>query len=70
MLKSSLETSAGSRSFFLFVAQITKTSPSLSKLSIFLKRVDKILLVASCNPASLDVANESISSKLRNMPVV
>jgi len=62
MLRSSLDTSAGSRSFFLFEAQITSTSPSLSKLSIFLSNVERILLVASWSPDSLDVARESTSS--------
>ena len=56
------EIKAGSKSFFLFVAQITSTSPSDSKESIFLNKVDKILLVASCKPVSLLVAKESISS--------
>lgn len=56
------DTSAGSKSFFRFVAQITNTSPSLSKLSIFLNKVDRIRLVASWSPAYLDVARESISS--------
>ena len=65
MLRSILEMRAGSKSFFLLVAQITSTSPSLSKLSIFLKRVDKILLVASWRPDSLLVASESISSMKR-----
>jgi len=62
MLKSNLDINAGSRSYFLFEAHITRTSPSLSKLSIFLKSVDKIRLVASCKPDSLDVAKESTSS--------
>ena len=62
ILKSSLDMRAGSRSCFLFDAQITRTSPSLSKESIFLNRVERILLVASCNPDSLDVAKESTSS--------
>ena len=56
------EIRAGSKSIFLFVAQITSTSPSDSKESIFLSNVDKIRLVASCKPISLLVANESISS--------
>ena len=37
---------AGSRSTFLFVAHINNTLVLDSKLSIFLKRVDKILLLA------------------------
>jgi hypothetical protein len=65
MLRSVLEMSAGSRSFFLLVAQMTRTSPSLSKLSIFLKRVERILRVASCRPYSLLVARESTSSMNR-----
>lgn len=65
MVMSVLEISAGSRSFFLFVAQITKTSPSDSNESIFLSKVDRILLVASCNPDSRLVARESISSMNR-----
>jgi hypothetical protein len=45
---STLEMSAGSKSFFLLVAQIRRTSLfSLSNESIFRNRVDKIRRVAS-----------------------
>lgn len=57
-----LETNAGSKSIFLFVAHITRTSPSDSNESIFLNKVDKMRRVASCSPVSLLVARESISS--------
>jgi len=59
------EISAGSKSFFLLVAQMTSTSPSDSNESIFLNRVERIRLVASWSPVSLLVANESISSMKR-----
>lgn len=42
------ESIAGSRSYFLFVAQTSSTSEVLSKLSIFLSSVERILLEASC----------------------
>jgi hypothetical protein len=62
ILKSILLSIAASKSYFLLVAAINKTSVVLSKLSIFLNNVDKILLLASCIPSPLLVAIESISS--------
>ena len=46
-LKSILLSIAGSKSCFLLVAHINKTSVELSKLSIFLNNVDNILRLAS-----------------------
>lgn len=46
-LKSIRLNMAGSKSCFLLVAQINNTSVELSKLSIFLNKVDKIRLLAS-----------------------
>lgn len=69
MLRSILDNIAASRSCFLFVAQISKTSVVDSKLSIFLKSVDKTLRLASCMSESLLPAMASISSmKMMTLP--
>lgn len=57
-----LESIAASKSYFLLVAQIKRTSVVLSKLSIFLKRELNTLLEASCIDSPLAVAIASISS--------
>lgn len=60
MLRSILLNIAGSRSCFLFVAQINMTLVVDSKLSILRSRVDNILLLASCMSVDLLAAKASI----------
>lgn len=62
MLKSILLSMAGSKSCFLLVAQISITFVVDSKLSIFLRRVESILRLASCISDDLLAAKASISS--------
>ena len=51
---SNLDSNAGSRSFLRFVAQMSNTSPSDSKESIFRSKVERIRRDASCIPPSLN----------------
>lgn len=62
MLRSILLSIAASKSCFLLVAQMSKTSVVDSKLSIFRNNVDKTLRLASCISLSLLPAMASISS--------
>lgn len=67
--KSIRDNIAGSRSCFLFVAQISSTFVLLSNESIFRSSVDRILLLASCISPSRDCAKASISSmKMMTLP--
>ena len=69
MLISILLSMAGSKSCFLFVAQISITFVLDQKLSILRNKVDRILLLASCISVDLFPARASIQSmKIITLP--